>query len=111
MSFEEFQNRSRLYVIGALESDETGEFELARKEFGKKGEDFIGECYALHEAFALSLRPEKSSAALKERLMADGSRAESALKSLVKLALIARRKAPRRNGPYNSCRMNSCRNP
>src|SRR5438034_6396129 len=26
-------------------------------------------CYALHEAFALSLRPEKASASIKERLM------------------------------------------
>ena len=40
MSFEEFQNRSRLYVIGALEPDELEEFEAARKEFGQKGEDF-----------------------------------------------------------------------
>jgi hypothetical protein len=70
MSFEEFQNRSRLYVIGALELDELEEFEKARKEFGQKAEDFIGECYNLHEAFALSLRPAKSSSALKERLMA-----------------------------------------
>jgi hypothetical protein len=69
MSFEEFQNRSRLYVIGALETEELDEFEQARKQFGQKGEDFIGECYALHEAFALSLRPAKSSTALKERLM------------------------------------------
>ena len=69
MSFEEFQNRSRLYVIGALESDETEEFEKARKKFGQKAEDFIAKCYALHEAFALSLRPAKSSAAIKERLM------------------------------------------
>ncbi len=69
MSFEEFQNRSRLYVIGALESDEVEDFEEARKEFGQKGEDVIAECYALHEAFALSLRPAKSSAALKDRLM------------------------------------------
>jgi hypothetical protein len=69
MNFEEFQNRSRLYVIGALEPDELEEFETARKAFGTKGEDFISECYALHEAFALSLRPAKSSAALKDRLM------------------------------------------
>jgi archaellum biogenesis protein FlaJ (TadC family) len=69
MSFEEFQNRSRLYVIGALESEEMEEFEKARKKFGQKAEDFIAECYALHEAFALSLRPAKSSAAIKERLM------------------------------------------
>jgi hypothetical protein len=69
MSFEEFQNRSRLYVIGALEPEEIDEFEQARKEFGQRAEDFIGECYALHEAFALSLKPAKSSTALKDKLM------------------------------------------
>ena len=69
MSFKEFQNQSRLYVIGALESEELEEFERARKKFGKKAEDYISECYGLHEAFALSLRPAKSSAAIKDRLM------------------------------------------
>jgi hypothetical protein len=69
MNFERFQNQSRLYVIGALESDEVEEFEKARKKFGKKAEDFITECYDLHEAFALSLRPAKASAAIKDRLM------------------------------------------
>jgi len=69
MNFERFQNQSRLYVIGALEPDEVEEFEKARKKFGKKAEDFITECYALHEAFALSLRPAKASSAIKELLM------------------------------------------
>ena len=69
MNFEEFQNQSRLYVIGALEPEELEEFERARKKFGKKAENFITECYGLHEAFALSLRPAKASAAIKERLM------------------------------------------
>ncbi len=69
MSFEEFQNRARLYVIGALESDDTEEFEAARKDYGQQAEDFIAECYNLHEAFALSLRPAKSSDAIKDRLM------------------------------------------
>ncbi|HEY1769965.1 MAG TPA: hypothetical protein VGG02_06890 [Chthoniobacterales bacterium] len=69
MSFEEFQNRARLYVIGALEDGETHEFEEARAQFGQPAEDFINECYQLHEAFALSLRPAKTSDALKERLM------------------------------------------
>ena len=69
MSFEEFQNQARLYVIGALEAEETEVFELTRKQFGQKAEDFIAECYNMHEAFALSLRPAKSSEALKERLM------------------------------------------
>jgi hypothetical protein len=70
MNFNEFQNQSRLYVIGALEGEELEEFEEARKKFGKKGEEFITKCYALHEAFALSLRPAKASAAIKDRLMA-----------------------------------------
>ena len=69
MSFEEFQSQSRHYVIGALESKELEEFEIGRKKFGKKAEDFIAQCYALHEAFALSLRPAKASAAIKDRLM------------------------------------------
>jgi len=70
MNFEQFQNQSRLYVIGALEAEEVEEFEKARQKFGKKAEDFIAKCYALNEAFALSLRPAKSSDAIKERLMA-----------------------------------------
>jgi hypothetical protein len=70
VSFKEFQNQSRLYVIGALEAEELEEFEKARKKFGKKAEDYIGECYGLHEAFALSLQPAKASTAIKERLMA-----------------------------------------
>jgi hypothetical protein len=70
MNFSEFQNQARLYVIGALEAEELEEFEKAREKFGKKGEDFITKCYALHEAFALSLRPAKASSAIKDRLMA-----------------------------------------
>jgi hypothetical protein len=70
MNFSEFQNQARLYVIGALEAEELEEFEKARTKFGKKGEDFITKCYALHEAFALSLRPAKASTAIKDRLMA-----------------------------------------
>ena len=70
MNFEQFRNQSRLYVIGALEPEELEEFEKARKKFGQKAEDFIAECYGLHEAFALSLRPAKASAAIKDRLMA-----------------------------------------
>ena len=69
MSFDEFQNQARLYVIGALEPDETDTFEVARKGFGQRAEDYIAECYNMHEAFALSLRPAKASEALKERLM------------------------------------------
>ena len=69
MNFEKFQNQSRLYVIGALESEEVEVFEQERKKFGRKAEDFVTQCYALHEAFALSLRSAKAPAAIKERLM------------------------------------------
>ena len=68
MSSEEFQQQSRLYVIGALDSEELEEFERARKKAGDEGEDFVNQCYALHEAFTLSLRAN-ASAAIKERLM------------------------------------------
>ena len=69
MNFEEFQKQSRLYVIGALEPEELEEFEKERKKSGKKAEDFVTQCYALHEALALSLRSAKASAAIKEQLM------------------------------------------
>ncbi|HJY52472.1 MAG TPA: hypothetical protein VKD89_00490 [Candidatus Udaeobacter sp.] len=69
MNFEEFQNQSRFYVVGALEPGEVEEFEREREKFGKKAEDFVTRCYALHEAFALSLRSLKASAAIKEQLM------------------------------------------
>jgi len=69
MNFEAFQKQARLYVLGALDPAEMKEFEDARKQFGQKAEDSIRDSQALCEAFALSLRPAESSAALKERLM------------------------------------------
>jgi len=70
VSFDEFQNCARLYVIGALEPEELQDFENARKQYGAAAEDFVRQCYALHEAFALSLKPAKASAAIKDKLMA-----------------------------------------
>ena len=69
VSFREFQEQTRLYVIGALDVAEIEEFAQARKEFGQKAEDVLKECHALHENFALSLRSVRSSDALKQRLM------------------------------------------
>ena len=69
MSFEEFQNCARLYVIGALEPEELQDFEAARKQYGSAAEDFVNQCYGLHEAFALSLKPAKASSAIKDKLM------------------------------------------
>ena len=69
MSFEQFQNCARLFVVGALEPDEGAKFEAARREFGEKAEAYIAECYSLSEAFALSLKPVKASDQIKTRLM------------------------------------------
>jgi hypothetical protein len=69
MTFEEFQDRARLYVLGALDSAEMKEVKKATKAFGQKAENFIQECYALRETLALRLRPARSSALLKEGLM------------------------------------------
>ena len=69
MNFDEFQNQARLYVLGALEPAEMKKVEGATRKFGPKAEEFIRQCFALHEAFALTLRPAKSSALLKARLM------------------------------------------
>jgi hypothetical protein len=69
MSFKEFQNQARLFVVGALDAEEMAEFEQARRQFGDKAETFIDECYSLSEAFALSLKPAKASEAIKTRLM------------------------------------------
>ncbi len=69
MSFEEFQNCARLYVIGALEPEELQDFEAARKQYGSAAEDFINQCYGLHEAFTLSLKPAKASNAIKDKIM------------------------------------------
>jgi hypothetical protein len=69
MNFEEFQKRARLFVIGALDTDEIAEFDRARRKFGEKAEEYISECYSLSEAFALSLKPAKASEKIKTRLM------------------------------------------
>jgi hypothetical protein len=68
MTFEEFQNRARLYAIGALYSNEVEEFEKAATVFGAKAEAFIRDCFALRDAFALSLRRPASRDALKTRI-------------------------------------------
>jgi hypothetical protein len=77
MNFEEFQSQSRFYVVGALEPGEVEEFEREREKFGKKAEDVVTQCYASHEAFALSLRSLKASAAIKEQPHVHGARAET----------------------------------
>jgi len=70
MNFEEFENKARLYVLGALDEEETEHFQKARVLFGHRAEDFIKECRKLNSVFALSLRPNMPKPETKARLMA-----------------------------------------
>jgi hypothetical protein len=69
MSFEEFENQARLYVVGALDDSEMTSFDDARQQFGSRAEAFITECRRLNAAFALSLRPKAPKVDAKEKLM------------------------------------------
>ena len=68
LTFQEFQNRARLYVIGALDPEEIPSFKAATTAFGPKAQSFIRECCALRDAFALSLRPPRVATAIRDRL-------------------------------------------
>src|SRR5690242_18354953 len=69
MSFDEFENQARLYVVGALDEHELRAFTAAREHFGERAEEYIQECRKLNAAFALSLRPQAPKVNAKERLM------------------------------------------
>jgi hypothetical protein len=69
MSFEEFENKARLYVLGALDEEETAEFQEARLKFGREAEEIIKECRKLNSVFALSLRPNLPKPETKALLM------------------------------------------
>ena len=68
MSFEEFEHQARLYVIGALDSDETRIFSEARQRFGERADSYIRECDKLGAALSLSLAPRSPAPDAKERL-------------------------------------------
>jgi hypothetical protein len=69
MSFDEFQNYARLYIVGGLDDEETAAFQRARRFYGQRAEDFVRECRQLNSAFALSLRPHPPREDARERLM------------------------------------------
>ncbi|MES2568643.1 MAG: hypothetical protein V4710_01160 [Verrucomicrobiota bacterium] len=69
MNFEEFENHARLYVVGALDEKEREAFNIARKDFGLRAEQYVQECRRLSAAFALSLRPHPPRSDAKARLM------------------------------------------
>ena len=69
MNSEDFENRARLYVLGALDDEELAEFERMRSELGMEAERTIQECERLNSMFALSLRPTPPKPATKQRLL------------------------------------------
>jgi len=69
MTFEEFQHLARLYVVGALDSDEMERFKTGREHFGPRGEAFIDSCRKLVTALALSLDPIEPFSDTKKKLM------------------------------------------
>ena len=69
MNSEDFENRARLYVLGALDDSDLGEFERLRQELGSEAERIIQECERLSSMFALSLRPTPPKPATKQRLL------------------------------------------
>jgi anti-sigma-K factor RskA len=69
MSFEEFENLARLYVVGALEADEIEEFRQVRQKLGRRAEEIISDCRKLNAAFALSLHPREPHPETREKLL------------------------------------------
>lgn len=69
MSFEEFENLARLYVVGALDGEEMEHFVQARRELGEQAEETINEFRRLNSVFALSLRPHAPRPDTKHKLL------------------------------------------
>jgi hypothetical protein len=69
MSFEEFENLARLYVVGALEDGEQEAFQEAIEQFGDRAEQAIAGFRQLNSVFALSLRPHPPHPDTKRKLL------------------------------------------
>jgi hypothetical protein len=69
MTFEEFEDQARLYVVGALDPGEIAAFDAARRGHGARAEACINDCRRLNTAFALTLRPHAPQHDAKEKLM------------------------------------------
>jgi len=68
MSFQEFESKARLFVVGALDDDEEQEFVKARRRFGDRAEHLLADCHGLAAVFALTLRPLPARPEVKEQL-------------------------------------------
>ena len=69
MNSDDFDSVARLYVLGALDPDETAEFERLRHDLGQRAERVIQECERLNSMFALSLRPTPPKPSTKQKLL------------------------------------------
>lgn len=69
MTFEEFENLARLYVVGALEDGEEEAFLEARQDFGERADAVIAEFRQLNSVFALSLQPHPPHPDTKRKLL------------------------------------------
>ena len=69
MNSDDFENRARLYVLGALDDEELSHFEDERQQLGAEAERVIQECERLNSMFALSLRPTPPKATTKQKLL------------------------------------------
>ncbi len=69
MNSEDFDSMARLYVLGALDDDETADFERLRHDMGQQAERVIQECERLNSMFALSLRPTPPKPTTKQKLL------------------------------------------
>ena len=69
MNSEDFENKARLYVLGALDDDELTRFEEDRHQLGPAAERVIQECERLNSIFALSLKPTPPKATTKQKLL------------------------------------------
>ena len=69
MTFEEFENLARLYVVGALEDGEEEAFQDAREEYGERAEELVAEFRQLNSVFALSLQPHPPHPETKKKLL------------------------------------------
>src|SRR6266700_1811910 len=78
MNFNEFQNQSRLYVIGALESKELEELERAQK-IRQKGRRFHHRMLRITRSIRSELAPSESFRGNQRAAHVDGARTETGL--------------------------------
>jgi hypothetical protein len=69
MTYEEFQQLARLFILGSLDAEEMERFHIARVCHGERAEAFLRECRDLAAALAVGLEPIPPAPETKARLM------------------------------------------